>query len=302
MQRYAPFEQIVLRRSIWATVLVGVCSIVFGLFVGSSSIIFDGIFSSIDAVMTMVALFVTKLVANESTSRFQRGFWHIEPIILFFNGGTLIILCFYAFIGSIFTLLRGGNVLAFDWAILYVAVLCCVCFGMMIYEKRVNRRIRSEFIALDAQNWLATALISLALLIAFGGAYALEGTRFSAYTPYVDPAVLMVLSLIMFFIPMKTVHTAIRDILLMAPERMDLRIRDIMDAMQEKHGFLTYSSYVAKVGRARFIEIHVVLPENYPIESITSLDALRADIAGEIGGAGPQRWITICFTGDEAWI
>lgn len=302
MQRFAPFEQTVLRRSIWVTVVTGVFSIVFGLFVGSSSIVFDGVFSSLDAVMTIIALLVTKLVAHENSARFQHGFWHLEPIILFVNGGTLIVLCFYAFIGSIFTVLRGGNVLAFDWAVLYVFVLSCICFGMVFYEHRINRRLRSDFIALDVQNWLATAMISLALLIAFVAAFLLDGTPYAWITPYVDPMVLMILAVGLVFIPLKTVRKAVQEILLMTPERMDLRVRDIMDRMQEKYGFSNYSSYVMKVGRARFIELHIVLPHDYAIPSIATLDTIREDIGAEIGGAGPHRWITVSFTGDEAWI
>lgn len=302
MQRYAPFEQIVLRRSIWATVFIGAFSIVFGLLISSSSIIFDGIFSSIDAAMTIVALQVTRLVGSETTPRFQRGFWHMEPIILFLNGGTLIVLCFYAFIESISTILQGGNRTAFDWAAVYVLLLCVACFAMMIYERRVNRRIQSEFIKIDALNWLVTALISLALLLAFACTYLMENTRFERYTPYVDPAILLALSAVMIFMPLSTVRKAVREILLMTPERMDLRVREIMDRMQEKYGFADYASYVVKVGRARFIELHIVLPESFPIPSITALDAIRADISQEIGGAGPHRWITVSFTGDEAWI
>lgn len=302
MQRYAPFEQIVLRRSIGATVFIGAFSIVFGLTIGSGSIIFDGVFSSIDAAMTIVALQVTKLVSNETTPRFQRGFWHMEPIILFLNGGTLIILCFYAFIGSISTILQGGHEIAFDWAAIYVLLLCLVCFAMMIYERRVNRRIRSEFIKIDALNWLVTALISLALLIAFACAYLMQGTRFEPYMPYVDPSILLVLSAVMIFMPLSTVRKAVREILLMTPERMDLRVREIMDRMQTKYGFKDYASYVVKVGRAKFIELHIVLPQDYPIASIATLDAIRADISEEIGGAGPQRWITMSFTGDETWV
>mgnify|MGYP000048747385 CR=1 FL=1 len=41
--------------------------------------------------MSGLALFVSKLVSRESTNRrFQFGYWHIEPMVLAFNAGTLI--------------------------------------------------------------------------------------------------------------------------------------------------------------------------------------------------------------------
>ncbi len=302
MSQRARFEQIVLTRSIWVTIGIGVFGVLFGLLSGSLSIVFDGVFSTIDAAMSMLALFVAKLLTSEGTRRFQHGFWHIEPMVLAFNGGILMLLCFYAFLNAIGTLLEGGRELSFDWAIGYSITVFLICVGMLWYEQRMNRRIGSEFIKLDLQSWLMSALITLALLIAFGAAWLMEGTRFDDWTPYVDPAVLAILSLCLIPVPIKTVRKAFREILLVTPSAMDRQVRKIMDELVKSHGFKTYSSYVMKVGRARFIEIHVVLPEDYRLENVASLDAIRQTISDEIGGAGPQRWLTVSFTGDESWI
>eukprot|EP01031_Cornospumella_fuschlensis_P014966 gene14966-18287_t len=74
-------EQTVLKRSIAATIVVGATGVLFGLLSGSVSIVFDGVFSAVDAAMTLLALGVTRLIPRES-SRFQMGFWHIEPMVL----------------------------------------------------------------------------------------------------------------------------------------------------------------------------------------------------------------------------
>lgn len=302
MQRLARFEQLVLRRSILVTIFIGLFGIIFGLISGSSAVIFDGMFSSTDAAMSILALFVARLLTSEGTRRFQHGFWHIEPLVLAFNGMVLILFCLYAFINAISTLLQGGSELNFDWAIIYAVVVCAICFAMMAYQGKLNKRLKSNFIALDTQSWMMTALITLALLFAFSIAWAFQGTVHEQWTVYVDPAILLILSAVLIFVPLKTVMGAFREILLVTPERMDLRVRSIMDAMKAKYGFKLYASYVAKIGRARFIEIHIVLPADYPIKSIATLDAIREEIGEEIGGAGPQRWITVSFTGDEAWI
>ena len=302
MSQKARFEQIVLTRSIWVTIGVGAFGVLFGLLSGSLSIVFDGVFATIDAAMSMLALFVAKLLTSEGTRRFQHGFWHIEPMVLAFNGGILMLLCFYAFLNAVGTLLEGGRELSFDWAIGYSITVFLICVGMLWYERRMNRRIGSEFIKLDVQSWLMSALITLALLIAFVAAWFMEGTRFDGWTPYVDPAILAILSLCLIPVPIKTVRKAFREILLITPSAMDTKVRRIMDELVAIHGFKTYSSYVVKVGRARFIEIHIVLPESYRLENVADLDAIRQKISDEIGGAGPQRWLTVSFTGDESWI
>ncbi|MBS0521380.1 MAG: cation diffusion facilitator family transporter [Proteobacteria bacterium] len=299
----AAAEQQILKLSIVATVVLALFGLVFGLVSGSLSIVFDGVYSVIDAAMAGLALFVSRLVTRETDDRrFQFGFWHIEPMVLAFNGGTLMLLCFYAFVNAAGSFLAGGRQLAFDWAIAYSVVVCIACYGMYFYQWRANQRIRSDFVHLDAQSWLMSALITSALLVAFLLALIAEGTRFSPWLPYVDPVVLAVLSLCLVFVPIRTVRRALNEILLITPEDLDAHVRDVMQRIVAKHGFKSFTSYVAKVGRAQFIEIHIAVPSNWSLGSIATADSIRREIAQEIGDEGPHQWLTVDFTADPQWL
>ncbi len=296
-------EQRMLRLSIGVTIIVSLFGVAFGLLSGSMSILFDGVFAAIDAAMSGLALFVSRLVSRESSNRsFQFGYWHIEPMVLAFNGGTLMLLCFYAFLNAVDSFLAGGRPLNFDWALLYAVTVCAACFGMWAYEFRANRRIGSDFVRLDAQSWLMSACVTSALLVAFAGAWSLSGTAFDPYTPYVDPVVLAVLTLALVFVPIRTVRRALREILLITPPELDAHVRSVMDRVIAEYGFRTYTSYVAKVGRAHFIEIHIAVPPTLRLDNVATVDAIRRDIAEAIGGEGPDRWLTIDFTADPSWL
>ncbi len=299
----ATAEQRLLKLSIAVTIGVALVGVVFGLLSGSMSIVFDGVFSAIDAAMSGLALFVSRLVTRVTENRrFQFGYWHIEPMVLAFNGGTLMLLCFYAFLNASGSFLDGGRRLDFDWAMAYAAAVGVVAFGMFFYARHRNRRIGSDFVRLDVQSWLMSAAITSALLLAFAVAWALEDTRYAHLTPYADPLILAVLSLILVFVPIRTVRKALQEILLITPPDLDARVREVMDGVIARHGFKTYTSYVAKVGRAQFIEIHVAVPPESPIDSVGEADALRREIAEAIGGEGPHRWLTIDFTADPKWL
>ena len=98
----AAAEQRLLKLSIAVTVAVAAFGVLFGLLSGSMSIMFDGVFSAIDAAMSGLALFASRLVSRVADNRrFQFGYWHIEPMVLAFNGGTLMLLCFYAFLNAV---------------------------------------------------------------------------------------------------------------------------------------------------------------------------------------------------------
>ena len=299
----AAAEQRLLKLSIAVTIAVASVGVVFGLLSGSMSIVFDGVFSAIDAAMSGLALFVSRLVSRVAENRrFQFGYWHIEPMVLAFNGGTLMLLCFYAFLNSIDSLLAGGRQLNFDWAMAYAAAVGVVAFGMFFYARHRNRQIGSDFVRLDVQSWLMSAAITSALLLAFAVAWCLEGTRYAHLTPYADPLILAVLSLFLVFVPVHTVRRALTEILLITPPELDARVRQVLDEVVARHGFKTYTSYVAKVGRAQFIEIHVAVPPESPIDSVGEADAIRREISEAIGGEGPHRWITIDFTADPRWL
>ncbi len=295
-------EQRVLKLSIAATFLLAVIGIVFGLLSGSLAIVFDGMENMVDTGMTLLALLVTRLLKSEGNRRFQYGYWHVEPLVLVFNGGTLVLLCLYALINAIGSLLSGGRELNFDSAIFFAFLMSVLSIWMYFYIRHMNVKLKSEFLKLDLQSWLLSASVSTSLLFAFGIAHLMNNTVYTNLTPYVDPFILAVLSASLIVIPMKSVRDAMRDIFLIAPFGLDEQVRGFLDKLIEREGFKTYSSYVAKIGRAQFIEIHIVVPLNYPINGVEALDALRREIGKALGENGPEMWLTVAFTTEEHWI
>ena len=81
---------------------------------------------------------------------------------------------------------------------------------MAIFERRVNRRIRSEFLALDANAWLMTAGLTGALLVAFVTGLLIQGTELEWVSPYIDPIILALVCLVIIPVPAGTVKRALR--------------------------------------------------------------------------------------------
>ncbi|CEG58855.1 cation diffusion facilitator family transporter [Legionella fallonii] len=295
-------EQRVLKISIVVTCFLSLIGIVYGLLSGSLAIVFDGMFDMIDAVMSVLAFLVTRLLTSEGNRRFQYGYWHVEPMVLVFNGSILILVSAYALINAIGSILSGGREMNFDIALIVASFMAVLSISMYGYVRHKNLKINSEFLRLDAHSWLMSGSISLALLVAFAIAQLMEGSRYQHLTPFVDPFVLAIMSTFLFFVPMSTVRNAMRDIFLIAPFSLDEKVRLFLDDLIIRYEFKTYSSYVAKIGRAQFIEIHIVVPPEYPISSVESLDVIRHEIASALGGESPQRWLTIVFTANDRWI
>jgi cation diffusion facilitator family transporter len=294
-------EQRVLKLSVALTVAIAGFAVALGLLSGSMSIVFDGLFAVIDVAMGLLALWVARLVAREGNRTFQYGYWHIEPMSLAFYGGMLMVLCVYGFVSAVGSIIAGGQNVDLGWAIAYSLILAAVCLGMYLYEKRTNRAANSALLHLDAQSWLMTGMASAALVIAFAFAWWLKSTPYAHLAPYVDPAALALLSLVMVGMPIRTVRQAISEILMITPTDLDTKVRAVMDDVVARHAFTSYTSYSAKVGRGQFIEIHIVVPAEWPIGTVADLDAIRAEIGEGLGGPSPDQWLTIDFTAEERW-
>ncbi len=78
-------------------------------------------------------------------------------------------------------------------------------------------------------------------------------------------------------------------------------VRGAMDGVIARHGFESYTSYAAKVGRGQFIEIHIVVAPDRQLGTVAELDAIRDEIADALGAHGTDKWLTVDFTGSEEW-
>lgn len=303
-------EQGILRGSIAMTLLVAAFGVVIGLASGSFSIVFDGVYSLADASMSGLALVVSTLIRRHTSQseasrrlaeRFNMGFWHLEPMVLALNGTLLCGVSAYALINAIANLLSGGTPLEFGLASLYAGIATLICFAFAAYEFRANRRIRSDFLALDAKAWVMSGCISLALLVAFAIGYLTEQTRYAWLGPYIDPAVLAVICVVILPIPLATIRQALADILLVTPPDLKQHVDAVAQAIVEQYGFISYQAYVARVGRARQIELYFIVPPDWPAQTLDEWDAVRDVIGQAIGDEGPNRWLTIAFTTDPQW-
>ncbi|BBG30828.1 MULTISPECIES: cation diffusion facilitator family transporter [Zymobacter] len=296
-----PIELRLLKQSTIVMALVALIDTVFGIAAASQSILFDGLFSAVAAAIKMLMFITARLIPREGSPRFQYGYWHLEPIALLVESGFLLVLAIYAMTSGIVGVMSGGHTIDFGIAAVYAAVCALVELSYFFYLRHWGQRIGSLMVRYDTASWLMDAILSLGLLISFVGAWALSNTRLGWITPYLDPIILMAAAL--FLIPgcFKMLKPALRDILEIVPRERDEQVQAAMSAFVAEHGLSGYTSYIQKSGRALFIEINVLVPLDYPIDTIDTFDQLRYEIADRLGEDTPGRWLTITFTGDRYW-
>ena len=250
---------------------------------------------------TIVSLVVVKLIAQGSSHRFQYGYWHLEPLVAVLRDSILVVACIYAAVDAVNGLASGGSDVSYGMAAAWAGALSIVGIAMTLFLARRARALQSPMLRIDSRSWLVSASLSSALLIGFGIAIGLHGTRFEGWVPYMDAIALLVVALVMLPVPLIGLWRSLSDVLQVAPDELDAQVHSVMGSIVSERAFVDYSSYVAKVGRARFVEIHVLVEPDSQIDTATA-DSIRRDIARRLNAVWPNFWLTIDFTADRAWL
>jgi predicted Co/Zn/Cd cation transporter (cation efflux family) len=217
------------------------------------------------------------------------------------RNSILVVACIYAAIDAVNTLASGGHDVEYGLAALWAGILCGIGLAMTLFLSRRAKALQSPMLKLDARSWLVSAFLSLALLLGFGIATALTGTPLQGWIPYLDAIALLSMALIMLPMPLIGLWRSMSDVLQVAPDELDTRVHTVMDSIVKERGFLEYSSYIAKAGRGRFVEIHVLVSPESRIDTATA-DAIRREVAKRLDAVTPNFWLTIDFTADRGWL
>ncbi|MDI9240721.1 cation transporter [Lysobacter sp. LF1] len=296
-------EQRHLIGSIGVTVVLGVIGMTIGLVTRSRAILFDGMYNLVDVVITIGSLMVARLISTNGTRRFQFGFWHLEPLIELFGGVALSLSCVYAALTAVADLRSGGATdVEYGVGAIWAALTAVLAFAMAVVMHRAAKRTGSGLVALDARGWVVSGGLSLGLLLGFLAALAMADGKFSSSVKYADGTVLLIVSLALLPIPIRSIWHAAAEVGQIAPRALETRVSAAIANAIASHGFVDVTSYVTKSGRARFVEIHLLAPSGHEGGAVDRLDALRSQIAADIGEDGSHLWLTLSVTSDERWL
>ena len=104
----------------------------------SQAIIFDGMYSFVDVVPTVVSLLVVKLIARGYSHRFQYGYWHLEPLVAVLRDSILAVACIYAAIDAVNALSSGGHEVEYGLAAMWAGILCVIGLAMTLLLRRTR--------------------------------------------------------------------------------------------------------------------------------------------------------------------
>ena len=153
-------------------------------------------------------------------------------------------------------------------------------------------------LAVERKGWFVDGILSSAVLLVFGVGYLIKETKLGVYSDYIDPAMMILLVLLVLPIPIGIFKSNFFDLLFSAPPKEHVEIIETyIDAILPRERIRDYHYRTAKLGRFHEVRISVMMKEDKIIGAV-ELDEIRTRIDSSINSEIPNSYITIETTLD----
>jgi cation diffusion facilitator family transporter len=285
--------------SIAGACFMALLGLTFAYITSSSAILLDGLFSLINLFMSVLTLKVAKLLTSPGNDKFHFGFTQTEPLLNTFKGLVIAGVMIYAFSGALNAMFKGGRPILFGKAILYavISVIGCAIIALKLKNRATNHNY--PLLELEAKGWIIDTLLSSVALLTFIAGYYISKTNLNHLVNYIDPTLVIVISIALFPIPYKTLKSSIRDLLLYAPP---LTVQeDIVQYLEQEPRIQASENFdikSAKMGRYYYVEIIVLVNKENSVLNIKDFDTIRDKIHNDLKKKYPKLFFSMEFTAD----
>lgn len=295
-------ENKILKISMVGALFFALFGIAWGWTAQSEMIIFDGLYSFISLALTMLSLYINNFIAKKELDKYPFGKYILEPLVISFKSLIIGGMCLYSLIGAIQDVVHGGNIVEYGSALIYSIVSVIGCGGVYIFMKKKGDKISSELIKVEASQWLMDTLLSIGVLVGFVIAMILRNTRFSGLNVYIDPMMVIMVSVVFIKMPVQSFINAFKEILCVkADDEINDDIYLIVKEIEKEYKFEDSISRVSKIGGELRIEIDFIYNEESKLKDLDQMDCVREKVYDAIKHIDYNKWLNVSFTGDKKW-
>ena len=295
-------ENKILKISMVGALFFALFGIAWGWTVQSEMIIFDGLYSFISLALTMLSLYINNFMAKKELDKYPFGKYILEPLVISLKSLIIGGMCLYSLIGAIQDIVNGGNSVEYGSALIYSIVSVVGCGGVYIFMKKKGEKISSEMVKVEASQWLMDTLLSIGVLVGFVIAMILRNTRFAWLNVYIDPMMVIMVSVVFIKMPIQSFINSFKEILCVkANDEINDDIYLIVKEIEKEYKFEDSISRVSKIGGELRIEIDFIYNEESKLKDLDQMDCVREKVYDAIKHIDYNKWLNVSFTGDKKW-
>lgn len=188
-----------------------ITGILLGGIMESQMIIFDGLYSFISVGLSLVSLWAMGRVGvNQKIPVNFMGVekkLRVDSLVVFFKYVVILIIVMGSLFGAIVALFHGGRDTAINYALLYAVVSTVVCYGVYAMLRYPSKSKKSPLLKAEAHQWLMDTWASLGVLVGFVMGVILSLIPATSFlVPYMDPIMVVIVSLYFIRVPIKEIR------------------------------------------------------------------------------------------------
>jgi predicted Co/Zn/Cd cation transporter (cation efflux family) len=284
-----------LRLSVYASLLVGLVGLTWGLAVDSRVILFDGVFTIFGTALSGLSLLASWAAALKPDERYPFGREAVIPVAILIQGAALTGTLVFAAFDSIALILAGGTDAAplsvVGYGLLTLAVAIAMAVGLPRFAPR------SELAAAEADQWWAGALLSGIIAVGAAAAAGAAAAGWHGVVAYADPVLVLVAVVALAPVPWRLLRSGGREILEAAPPAEVRRvIDDAAAAAAAEFGLGEPIIRATKLGRRLYVEVDFVVADGE--WDVAGEDRVRRALIGALTPLGYEIWANVELTTD----
>jgi cation diffusion facilitator family transporter len=257
-----------------ASLAIGGAGVAAAVLTGAGSILADGVYSVLSAVISLASLPVLRLVKKGGDARYHFGYAAFEPLYVIMS--TLAIIATQAplAVGALRSLAAGGSRPEMHGALAYELFSTLSCLVLAAAIRSRAKRAGSPILRAESRSWFVDSVLSLGVLGAFAAALVLDGGPFDAWVPYIDPGITLTLVAAMLPALLGSALGSLRELLSAAPDReTQEEVRAVLAAFSGERGVAAIDAAMEKVGRTLNVEVQLILSRDLKASALAALEA-----------------------------
>lgn len=192
---------------------------VLGLLVGSIVIVFDGVYSLVSLLLTLLSLTASYYISKPSKSVFPFGKAVLEPIVIAIKATVILIVVLFSLYSAISALMTGGREVDASIATIFGVVNVLGCGYAWWFMAKRSRNYSSGLIEAETKQWQMDTLLSVAVTVGFVAAWLVSLSPFAQYAAYADPLMMLLMGFYFLKVPFDMLCGALRELLMMTPSK-----------------------------------------------------------------------------------
>lgn len=267
--------------------VVSICgSAAMFLLIAAAGIITDSITLLLDAATNFVIFAVALLtyfsvqkVHRPPDHRYNFGYTKFEPFTVAIQAGLIIMTCVVSVNFAIQDIMHPDDITGYGLPVIVEAFSAIVSFALMWYMALIGRRTQSAMLKGASMQWKIETLFSVGIAAGFLIGLFLKAGGYTHITPYIDPAMAIILAAFFLREPLKAMGYSVPELLDAAPAgHIQEAVRKVVDKYTPR-SFGVTRLRTRKAGGKVFVDVcFLVKSDMTVVETAELAENLQRDI------------------------